>query len=396
MKHQTATFAGYFVPLLFVVRLLSADFCAAQHSVTGQVEKVAGGFQFLEGPVWRDGTGLLFSDINGNTVYRWRPDSGTTVFLSPSGKANGLTYDQQGRLLMAKQGDRVVTRLEPDGTQTVLASAYNGKKLNSPNDLVVHSDGSIWFTDPPYGILPSPGELGFSGIYRVSPSGTLSLLDASLARPNGIAFVPDQTKLYVGDAETRRIYIWDVHDSTISNKRQFAFMNATGYTDGMKVDPEGNLYATGPYGVWVYAPDGTFLDTIAVPGQTTNCNWGDGDRRTLYITSGQALYRVRPVITALGSHPNPPPAPASPTIEYNYPNPAISSTTIFFTVPVAGHVSLRIVDILGRVVMTQVNEDRTMGLYQEQIELSGFAAGIYFCQLLTAGGSATRKMLVIK
>ncbi len=396
MNSKAGLLSRQFIAALFLFHLVAAPHGLAQRSVIGQLEKVADGFQFVEGPVWKDGVGLLFSDINGNSIYRWSADSGVAVFLTPSGKANGLTYDPQGRLLMAKQGDRQVTRLESDGIQTVLASLYHGKRLNSPNDLVVKSDGSIWFTDPPYGILPPPSELGFSGIYRISPAGTLSLLDSSLARPNGIAFTPDQTSLYVGDAETRRIYLWDVRDSTISNKRQFAFMNATGYTDGMKVDPDGYLYATGPYGIWVYAPDGSFLDTIRVPGQTTNCNWGDSDRKTLYITSGQAVYRIRPVITGLISTRDTLPAATSPELLYNFPNPFNSTTTIHWILPESGHVTLRIVDTLGKVVMTLVDETRTMGLYEDRVDAARLSSGMYFCQLLTSSGTAARKILVIK
>ncbi len=284
--------------LLFIIGIV---FLIISNMVFGQtykisdikVEKIADGFQFVEGPVWKD-NGLLFSDIPGNTIYRWTPDSGTTtVFLRPSGNSNGLTLDKEGRLLMAQHGKRRLARIETDGTETALATHYEGKRLNSPNDVAVKSDGFIFFTDPPYGISKNEEELGFYGIYSLSPTGTLQLLDKSLNRPNGITFSPDEKKLYVGDSEARTIFVWDVvSDTLITNKRTFAYMNAEGYTDGMKFDKEGHLFATGPLGVWVYESNNTLLEIIAVPGQTTNCNWGDADGNTLYITSGSSVYRV--------------------------------------------------------------------------------------------------------
>jgi gluconolactonase len=159
--------------------------------LSGQVQKVADGFLFVEGPVWKDGVGLLFSDINGNTIYRWSQDSGVVAYVKPSGNSNGLALDLQGRLLAAQHGNRRVVRIEITGSQTPLASLYQGKRLNSPNDLTVKSDGSIWFTDPPYGISQIQEELGFYGIYRISTSGEVQLLDKSLRRPNGIALSPD-------------------------------------------------------------------------------------------------------------------------------------------------------------------------------------------------------------
>lgn len=276
---------------LFLAIPLSAQSPLSKES---RLEKIADGFQFVEGPVWEEGTGLLFSDIPANTIYKWIPDVGTNQFLKPSGNSNGLAFDKQGRLLIAQHGNRQLVRLEKDGTQTVLASYYNGKRLNSPNDIAVKSDGSIFFTDPPYGINPEQEELGFYGIYRVSPDGNLTLLDKSLRRPNGITFSPDETKLYVTNSEDREIYIWDVeNESLITNKKLFASMEPDGDADGMKTDSNGNLFATGPFGVWVYSPEGVLLDTIKVPGQTTNCNWGDEDRKTLYITSGSAVYRIK-------------------------------------------------------------------------------------------------------
>ncbi|HEX9653661.1 MAG TPA: SMP-30/gluconolactonase/LRE family protein, partial [bacterium] len=247
-----------------------------------------------EGPVWSDELGLLFSDIPANTVYRWTPDSGVSVYLHPSGNSNGLTFDSQNRLLLAQHGNRRLARRDSLGNEISLAAHYNGKRLNSPNDIAIKSDGAIFFTDPPYGISPNQEELGFYGIYRLSPSGSLQLLDASLQRPNGIVFSPDEAILYVCDSDARDIYIWDVvGDSLLANKRLFAHMDPEGNADGMKVDAAGHLFATGPVGVWVYSPDGTMLNVIPVPGQTSNCGWGDADRKTLYVTSGSGVYRIR-------------------------------------------------------------------------------------------------------
>ncbi len=286
-KYSLTRFAITFLVLNLILS------CKESQNTNNKLEKIADGFQFVEGPVWKDG-GLLFSDIPANTVCRWTPDSGVTVFLNPSGNSNGLALDKKGNLLLAQHGKRQLARLEHDGSVSALATYYEGKKLNSPNDMAIKSDGSVFFTDPPYGIQSDQEELGFSGIYRLSPFGVLYLLDTTLSRPNGIAFTPDEKKIYVGDCEVRKIYAWDVlSDTLLTNKRLFASMGEPGYADGMKVDKQGHLFATGPLGVWVYDADGTVLDTIKVPGQTTNCNWGDKDGNTLYITSGTEVYRIR-------------------------------------------------------------------------------------------------------
>ncbi len=258
------------------------------------VEKIAEGFTFVEGPLWIDELGLLFSDIPENKVYLFSPDSVLSIFLDPSGHSNGLALDHEKRLLLAQHGERQLGRKEADNTIIPLAAHYHGKRLNSPNDIAVKADGSVYFTDPPYGISVDQEELGFSGIYRLDPAGNLQLLDRSLNRPNGIVFSPDEKVLYVNDSETRRIYQWDVvNDTAIANKRLFGSMSPEGYADGMKVDKDGFLYVTGPIGVWIFNPEGTPVDTIPVPGQTSNCGWGDGEGKTLYVTSGSALYRIR-------------------------------------------------------------------------------------------------------
>jgi sugar lactone lactonase YvrE len=260
------------------------------------VTKIAGGFEFTEGPVWHPEGFLLFSDIPANTIYKWTPNPAIEVFRRPSGNANGNTLDLQGRLITAEHLYRRVSRTEKNGTITILASEYQGKKLNSPNDLVVKSDGSIYFTDPPYGIKPKEAELSFSGVYRLTPDGSLTLLVDDFMRPNGIAFSPDETKLYVNDSQEGHIRVFDVlPDGTITNGRLFAEQkdpSQKGVPDGMKVDREGNVYSTGPGGVWVFSPSGTLLGIIAVPEVPANLAWGDRDYQTLYITARHSVYAI--------------------------------------------------------------------------------------------------------
>jgi len=270
-----------------------------------QVEKVADGFEFTEGPLWHPQGFLLFSDIPANTIYQWTPKEKSKIFRRPSGNANGNTLDREGRLLSAEHSNRRVSRTLEDGRVVTVASQYKGKRLNSPNDLVVKSDGSIYFTDPPYGIKSEQEELGFYGVYRITPDGTLTLLVRDFVRPNGIAFSPDEKKLYVDDSEKGHIRVFDVKpDGTVENGRIFAELkdpNKSGVPDGMKVDQEGNVYSTGPGGVWVFSPSGNLLGKIAVPEVATNLAWGDSlrdssasrDYKMLYITAGNSLYRIR-------------------------------------------------------------------------------------------------------
>lgn len=282
--------------MLTVLGLLNINFIAVSQPLLNNpfVEKIAEGFSFVEGPVWVNNLGLLFSDIPQNKIYLFSVDSTISEYIYPSGNSNGLALDLNGNLLLCQHGPRQVSRIELNGKITPIATHYNNKKLNSPNDLAVKSDGSIFFTDPPYGLNDQNGksELGYNGIYRLNPKGELQLLDNSLERPNGICFSPDETKLYVTDTETRRIYAWDIlNDSTIDNKKEIGYMSPRGGADGMKADKNGYLYITGPLGVWVYSGEGNPVDTINIPGQTTNCNW-NADSTMLYVTSGNALYRI--------------------------------------------------------------------------------------------------------
>lgn len=262
-----------------------------------QVEKVAEGFKFTEGPLWHPDGFLLFSDIPADTIYQWKSGEQASVFRRPSGKANGNTFDNQGRLISGEHGNRRVSRMEKNGKVVTIASKYQGKRLNSPNDLAVKSDGSIYFTDPPYGIKSEDEELGFYGVYRLTPDGKLTLLVKDFVRPNGIAFSPDESKLYVNDSKEGHIRVFNVKsDGTLDNGRIFAEQkdaDKKGVPDGMKVDTKGNVYSTGPGGVWVFSPSGKLLGVIEVPKASTNLAWGDQDYKTLYITANENIYRIR-------------------------------------------------------------------------------------------------------
>lgn len=277
------------------------------------IEKVADGFVFLEGPVWRKADSRLFySDLRGNAIYQWTATEGVRdvakPFFAGDGTGlrgvgpNGITLDAEGRLLACVYGSRSVIRLEKDGTRTTLAERFEGKRLNSPNDLVVARDGTVYFTDPSFGLEGTDNsplrELDFNGVYRLRPNGQLDLLTREHERPNGLVLSPDESILYVANSGGGAVTGWFAYDLSaagISNKRVFfdvTGVQGEGGADGMKVDLAGNVYATGPGGVWVIAPDGTHLGTIRPAEALTNVGWGD-DGRTLYITGRTALYRIR-------------------------------------------------------------------------------------------------------
>lgn len=268
-----------------------------------KLEKLGTGFIFTEGPVWDAAKGcLFFSDIPGDKMRKWTKDKGIEIVRDPSGKSNGLTLDKQGRLIACEHANRRVSRTEKDGTIVTIAGKYEGKRLNSPNDVVVKSDGSIYFSDPPYGLTAEFGVLGkqelpFQGVYRLSPDGkALKLLVDDFEKPNGLAFSPDESLLYTDDTDRGHIRVFDVNaDGSISNSRVFAEVEGEeeGGVDGMKVDSKGNVYVTGPGGLWVFDPSGNKLGRIDIPEVAANMAWGDDDWKTLYITASTSLYRIR-------------------------------------------------------------------------------------------------------
>jgi gluconolactonase len=290
-----------------------------------RIEKLADGFQWTEGPVWRARGGyLLFSDIPNNTINRWKEGEGVTVYLRPAGYngsspfgrelgTNGLTVDAHGALVMADHGNRQIARLdEANFTRTTLADRYQGKRLNSPNDLVFHPNGDLYFTDPPYGLDglndSKAKELPFNGVYRLTPNGELTVLTGELTFPNGIAISPDGRTLYVAVSDPRRP-LWMAYDiqadGTIARGRVFfdpaplVAQGRIGSPDGMKVDRAGNLFATGPGGVLVLSPAGKHLGTILTGQRTANVAFGD-DGSTLYMTADKTLLRMRVATKGLG------------------------------------------------------------------------------------------------
>ena len=274
------------------------------------VVRVAGGLGFTEGPVWR-GDALLFSDIPNNRIVRWRRlPEGPELTTFALGHSNGLTLGRDGRVLAAEHGGRRVTRIADDGTRTGLAEKFEGKRLNSPNDLVVKSGGAIYFTDPPYALQPAPPggtrpegwwkgvipgkELAMHGVYRLAPDGALHLLADDFALPNGLAFSPDESVLYIADSAYKHIRAFDVaSDGSLKGSRVLLDMASRepGVPDGMKVDVHGNIFSTGPGGVWVCRGDGTLLGRIILPELPANVGWGE-DGSVLFATARTSVYRI--------------------------------------------------------------------------------------------------------
>ncbi len=272
-------------------------------------EQAASGFEFTEGPVWC-GDYLLFSDIPRNRIIRLdllADGPEVTTYRRPSGNSNGLTLDRSGRLIACESTTRRLTRTELDGTITVLAERYRGKRLNSPNDVVVRLDGIVYFTDPFYlsGNPPPPEELGFKGVFSVTPDGELHLLADDYVFPNGLAFSPDESVLYVNDTFKRHIRAYDVNENgSITSERILIEMQGEepGAPDGMKVDIQGNIYCTGPRGIWIISPDGNHLGTINFPEGPANLCWGDTDWKTLYVTARTSVYRTRLLVAGISPY----------------------------------------------------------------------------------------------
>lgn len=275
------------------------------------LEQVATGFMFTEGPLWVPAEGALhFSDMPGDKRRSWHPERGVTVLRDPSNRCNGMSMDSRGARVICEHVTSRVVREWPDGRSEVLASHYQGKELNSPNDVIVANDDSVIFTDPTYGRtvaavgLERDLELDFRGVFRVpADGGQPQLLADDFGEPNGLCFSPDETVLYVNDTPRAHIRAFDVGpDYVLSNSRVFAGeigegnLEAGGLVDGMKVDERGNVYVTGPNGIWVFNPAGERLGVIHVPEDTANLAWGDEDWKSLYIAASTSIYRIRMLV----------------------------------------------------------------------------------------------------
>jgi gluconolactonase len=276
------------------------------------IEKVAGGFQFTEGPLWRPDSHLWFSDVIGNVVRSVTPAGQVVVLIQNSGGvssappgsfigSNGMIADKDGTVLLCQHTNRDIVRVDKDLHTTTFLDKFEGKRFNSPNDLVYRSDGSLYFTDPPYGLLKQDDdpakELKFNAVFRYA-GGKIQPVIQDLTRPNGIALSPDQNVLYIANSDEKR-KVWMRYDlaadGSVSNGQVFADVTAEkedGNPDGMKVDSLGNVYGSGPGGVWVFSPQGKHLGTIKPPETPANCNWGD-DGKTLYITARTGVYRIK-------------------------------------------------------------------------------------------------------
>ena len=268
-----------------------------------KVQRVATGFGFTEGPVWdRKRNRLVFSDMKDDHVRCWSEADGLSTFRKPSNKANGNTFDCQGRLVTCEHATSRVVRQEQDGSISILATHFGDKELNSPNDIIVKSDGAIYFTDPTYGriraelgVLREP-ELSFRGVYRIAPDGALQLLADDFEQPNGLCFSLDESRLFVNDTIREHIRVFDLRSNgTLTHGRVWAQTTGEGigFPDGMKVDGAGNVYCTGPGGIHVFAPDARCLGVILTPEKAANFAWGDDDLRSLFVTAGPSLYHLR-------------------------------------------------------------------------------------------------------
>ena len=276
---------------------------------SAEVEQLGTGFTFTEGPIWNPEGFLLFSDMPGDVRRRWDPDSGVSEVANPSNKGNGMTIDNDGRLVVCEHVTSSVVRMDPDGKgggREVLATHYEGRELNSPNDVVVKSDGAIYFTDPTYGRMPGFGiereqDLDFQGVYRIAPGGgDPQLLIDDFDQPNGLCFSTDESLLYINDTTRAHIRVFDVaDDGTISNSRVLADGIGSGsleigdLVDGMKLDERGNVWVTGPGGVCVFDPDGNHIGTVEVPENVGNINWGGPDWKQLFIPATSSMYRIQ-------------------------------------------------------------------------------------------------------
>jgi gluconolactonase len=276
---------------------------------TVEFTQIATGCLFTEGPLWHPtGQYLLWSDMPGDHLRRWSVKDGVSTFRKPCNKSNGLTWDREGRLLACEHASSQVSRTEADGRIIPLATHYQGKQLNSPNDIVCAADGSIYFSDPPYGRaeyygVPRPQELSFQGVFRVGPDPQHpTLLADDFDRPNGLCFSLDGRRLFVNDTARRHIRVFDVKaDGTLSGGKVWAETTGEGKgaPDGMKLDSKGNVYCCGPGGIHVFSPEAVCLGVIHVPEHVANFAWGDADLQNLYITASTSVYRIRVKVPGL-------------------------------------------------------------------------------------------------
>jgi gluconolactonase len=272
------------------------------------LEMVASDFGFTEGPIWRPvERHLTFSDIPNGQILRWSATAGIEIFRMPSNKANGNAYDRRGYMISWEHASSSVTWMEASSAITTLASRWDGKELNSPNDVVVGRDGAIWFTDPTYGRIeyfgvPREQDLDFQGVYRIAPDGSLNLVADDFGQPNGICFSLDQRSLFINDKANGHIRRFEVmDDGTLSGGAVWAATvgDGAGAPDGMKIDSAGNLFCTGPGGVYVFAPGAAVLGVIHTLENTANFTWGDDDLKSLYLTASTSLYRIRTEIAGV-------------------------------------------------------------------------------------------------
>jgi gluconolactonase len=272
-------------------------------NVDVEMERLATGFAFTEGPIWHHlERHLTFSDIPGDHIHRWTPGGSTETFRKPSNMANGNAYDRMARIVTCEHATSRVTRAMPHGEIQVLASHYNGKELNSPNDVVIKADGRIFFTDPAYGRQEYYGvsrsqDIDFQGVYRIEDNGSkLTLLVDDFCQPNGLCFNQHESRMYINDTERKHIRVFDVRgDGSLSGGDIWAEVvgEGAGAPDGLKIDIEGNVYCAGPGGIHVFGPDAICLGVIKVPEATANFTWGGDDMRSIFITASSSLYRCR-------------------------------------------------------------------------------------------------------
>ncbi|MCW9708190.1 SMP-30/gluconolactonase/LRE family protein [Fodinibius salsisoli] len=288
---------------LFMLILLSLTVSekyvwAQQGILTASIpQKVTNGFEFTEGPYWHPDGYLLFSDIPDNTIYRWKPGSmEADIFIKPSGHSNGITTDNKGRLVLA-QHDGMISIIGEEQRMEILADEFEGKRLNSPNDLAISSRGIIYFTDPPFGVNAEERKLSFSGVYMLKKGERPQLMVDEFDLPNGIVLNEDESQIYVNNTATGQIMCFEIaEDGSLQNPTAFANVGAadeSGGADGMAMDQEGRLYSTGPGGIYIFSPEGNQIEKIGMPTRTTNLTWGGPENKTLYITTPSAIYQLK-------------------------------------------------------------------------------------------------------